>query len=264
MPGTLLTVAAKSAAGTDSVVARAVDRAPGIRTNVGNLERWLSLGVGSVLVANAAVGKRLNLLGLLAGGALVYRAATGICPVYQAAGVTTAGKTGPRAAVAAGHGMKVEHAVTVNAPVDEVYRLWRDFSRLPEFMSHLREVKETDATHSTWTARGPLGVSVQWDAEIVTDTPNQVIAWRSLPGSDVDTAGSVHFRMAPGGRGTEVRVSLKYDPPAGNVGVLVAKLFGESPDQQIREDLRRFKQIIEAGEVPTVEGQPHGRRGLRK
>ena len=103
-------------------------------------------------------------------------------------------------------------------------------------------------------------MSVQWDAEIVTDTPNQVISWKSLPGSDVDTAGSVHFRMAPGGRGTEIRVSLKYDPPGGKVGSFVARLFGENPDQQVRADLARFKQLIEAGELARVEGQPHGRR----
>jgi uncharacterized membrane protein len=103
-------------------------------------------------------------------------------------------------------------------------------------------------------------MSVQWDAEIVTDTPNRVISWRSLPGSDVDTAGSVHFNMAPAGRGTEIRVSLKYDPPAGKLGTFIARLFGENPEQQIRDDLARFKQIIEAGEIPRTDGQPHGRR----
>jgi uncharacterized membrane protein len=103
-------------------------------------------------------------------------------------------------------------------------------------------------------------MKVEWDAEIVTDKPNEVIAWRSLDGSDVDTAGSVHFRELPGGRGTEVRVELKYDPPAGKLGTAVAKLFGLSPEAQIRADLRRFKQILEAGEVPSTAGQPHGRR----
>jgi uncharacterized membrane protein len=127
-------------------------------------------------------------------------------------------------------------------------------------MSHLRSVEETDATHSRWVASAPLGMSVEWDAEIVTDTPNRVISWRSLPGSDVDTAGSVHFNMAPSGRGTEVRVSLKFDPPAGKFGSFIARLFGENPEQQIRDDLARFKQIIEAGEIPTTAGQPHGRR----
>jgi len=260
MPATLLKVAAQSVAGTDSTVARVADYAPRIESNVGNVDRWVSLGLGSALVANGALGRHFSLVSFLTGGYLLYRAATGNCPLSQALGVGTGQPHGPNAVIPATYGVKVEDAVTVNTPVSEVYRFWRNFSRLPEFMTHLREVKETDATHSTWTARGPLGTSVQWHAEIVTDTPNQVIAWKSLPGSDVDTAGSVHFRMAPGGRGTEVRVSLKYDPPAGKLGSLIARLFGENPEQQVRDDLRRFKQIVEAGEVPTTAGQPHGRR----
>jgi len=259
MPGTLLKVAAQSVAGTDSTVAKVADHAPRLETNVGNAERWVSLGVGTALVANGALGKHFSLLSFLTGGYLLYRAATGNCPLYQALGTGTGRPEGENAVIPAGRGLKVEHAVTVNAPASEVYRFWRNFSRLPEFMSHLREVKETDATHSTWVAKAPLGMSVKWNAEIVSDTPNQVIAWKSLPGSDVDTAGSVHFRMAPGGRGTEVRVSLKFDPPAGQLGRLIARLVGEHPEQQLRDDLRRFKQIMETGEVPTVEGQPHGR-----
>jgi uncharacterized membrane protein len=126
-------------------------------------------------------------------------------------------------------------------------------------MTHLEQVRE-EGTRSHWAARGPLGLRAEWDAEIITDHPNQVIAWRSLPNSDVDTAGSVHFTPAPGTRGTEVRVNLKYDPPAGQAGTLIAKLFGKEPGQQIREDLRRFKQLMEAGEVPTTAGQSTGRR----
>lgn len=261
MPGTLLKVAAKSAAGPDSGLARAADRyLPPTPTNVSDSERMVSLGVGGALLLNAIAGRHLSLASGLAGGYLLYRAATGHCPGYQALGLSFAGGTGPATAVAADAGVKVEHGVTVNAPVDEVYRFWRQFSRLPEFMDHLRSVEETDATHSTWTAKGPAGTTVRWKAEVVTDTPNRVIAWRSLPGSDVDTAGSVHFADAPGGRGTEVRVSLKFDPPGGKLGSFVARLFGENPDQTVRADLRRFKSIIETGEVADTEGQPHGRR----
>ncbi|MBX9581196.1 MAG: DUF2892 domain-containing protein [Gemmataceae bacterium] len=260
MPGTLLKVAAKSAAGPGSGLARAADYAPPTPTNVSDAERVVSLGVGGALLLNAVAGKHLGLLSGLAGGYLLYRAATGHCPGYQALGLSFAGGTGPNTAVAADAGVKVEHAVTVNAPVEEVYKFWRRLSRLPEFMDHLRSVEETGATHSTWTAKAPLGMTVQWKAEVVTDRANEVIAWRSLPGSDVDTAGSVHFRMAPGGRGTEVRVSLKFDPPGGKLGSLVARLFGENPDQTVRADLLRFKSIIETGEVARVEGQPHGRR----
>lgn len=259
MPATLFTVAARSAAGSDSTVAHAVEHLPSLPTNVGNAERLVSAGVGAALIANGALGRHFSLLSLLAGGALLARAATGNCSLYRALGVNTAGGTGPNAAIPAGHGVKVEHAVTVNAPVDEVYKFWRSFSRLPEFMEHLREVKETDRTHSTWTARGPLGTSVSWDAEIIEDKPNQVISWKSLPGSDVDTAGSVHFGAVPGGRGTELRVSLKYDPPAGKLGSFVSKLFGASPSCQVHSDLARFKQLMEAGEIPSVAGQPRGR-----
>jgi uncharacterized membrane protein len=245
MPSTLLEVAAKSAAGSDSLIGRAAEYLPELPTNVGSAERWLSAGLGAALVANGALGKHFNILSFLAGGALLARAATGNCAVYQALGVNTAGGTSPNAAIPAGHGVKVEHSIVVNAPASEVYRRWRNFARLPEFMEHLREVKETDSTHSTWTTQGPLGTSVSWDAEIIEDRPNEVISWRSLPGSDVDTAGSVHFRSAGGG--TEVRVSLKYDPPAGKVGAMASKLFGASPECQIKSDLERFKQQAERG-----------------
>jgi len=258
MPGTILNVAAKSVAGPESGLARATDRLPHLETNVGSVERLLSLGIGSALVANGALGKHLSVLSLVTGGYLLYRAASGNCPGYQLLGV--GGPQGLNAAIPATHGVKVEHAVTVNAPVDEVYKFWRDFSRLPQFMDHVKSVEVKDSTHSRWTAKGPLGTSVQWDAEIVTDTPNKVIAWRSLPGSDVDTAGSVRFEMAPGGRGTEIHVSLKFDPPGGKLASFVARLFGENPEQTVRGDLMRFKSIVETGEIADIAGQPHGRR----
>ena len=260
MPGTLLKVAATAAAGKDSTLARVAGYAPRTPTNVGNTERIISLGVGGALLAHAVRGETLGLLSGLAGGYLLYRAATGHCPGYQMFMPAGSNGPGPVTAVPAGAGAKVEHAVTVNAPVAEVYKFWRRFSRLPEFMDHLVSVEETDATHSTWTAKGPAGITVRWDAEIVTDTPNKVIAWRSLPNADVDTAGSVHFADAPGGRGTEVRVSLKFAPPGGKLGSLVSRLFGENPDQTVRGDLQRFKSILETGEVADTTGQPTGRR----
>jgi len=103
-------------------------------------------------------------------------------------------------------------------------------------------------------------MSLEWDAEIINDEPDQMLSWRSLPGADVDTAGSVHFRELPAGRGTEVRVNLKYDPPAGKLGSLVARLFGESPQRQIEADLARFKSLLETGEIASTQGQPSGRR----
>lgn len=261
MPGTLLAVAAKSVAGTDSRFAHATDScAPRLRSNLSDTERAVSLGVGAALVGYGLTGRNMSLLGLLAGGFGLYRAATGNCPGYQLLGVSTAGGTGPATAVRANAGVKVETGVTVNAPVNEVYAFWRQFSRLPEFMEHVEKVEEADATHSTWTAAGPLGTSVQWHAELIEDQPNRLLAWRSLPGSDVDTAGSVRFSTAPSGQGTEVWVSLKFDSPGGRLGRLVATLFGENPDRTVRADLMRFKAIVETGELPTTEGQPHGAR----
>jgi uncharacterized membrane protein len=122
---------------------------------------------------------------------------------------------------------------------------------LPRIMRHLDSVKGTGGNRSHWVAKAPLGLSVEWDAEVHNQRPNELIAWRSLEGSQVDTAGSVHFRRTPGGRGTEIQVVLKYDPPGGKVGAGLARLLGESPEQQIEEDLRRFKQLMETGERPA-------------
>jgi len=135
----------------------------------------------------------------------------------------------------------------------ELYVMWRDFENLPRFMSHLKSVK-TYGNRSHWVADGPTG-PVEWDADIVNDEPNRLIAWRSLQESQVATAGAVHFTPLGHDRGTEVLVELKYDPPGGKLGSWLAWLFGQEPGQQIREDLRRFKQLMEAGEVPSTKGQ---------
>ncbi len=157
-----------------------------------------------------------------------------------------------------GKGIHVTQALTVNQPVDDVYRFWRDFQNLPRFMHHLESVQATGERRSHWKAKAPAGRTVEWDAELVEDRPNAVIAWRSLKGADVDNAGSVRFTPAPGGRGTEVRVELRYNPPGGRVGAAVAKLFGEEPEQQLRDDLRAFKQVLETGEVVHSEASVHG------
>lgn len=122
-------------------------------------------------------------------------------------------------------------------------------------MKHLQSVRKTDGNRSHWVAQGPLAMKVEWDAELYNENPNEMVAWRSLPGADVDNTGSVHFTAAPAGRGTEVRVVMKYNPPAGKAGAIIAKLFGKDPEGLIREDLRRFKQLMETGEIPTVQGQ---------
>jgi len=219
--------------------------------NVSDIERMLSLAGGGC-AALCGLGRGSLLLTALGGG-LLYRAFSGHCPMYGALGVNTAQKHTPAASVPAGEGFKVVRSITVHRPVEEVYRLWRDLENLPRFMSHLESVKE-DGSRSHWVARGPAGTSVAWDAEIINEEPNRLLAWRSLEGSTVSTAGSVHFRPAPEGHGTEIMVTLKYDPPAGKLGSWFAGLFGEEPSEQVREDLRRFKQLAEGENVPA--GQP--------
>jgi hypothetical protein len=140
-----------------------------------------------------------------------------------------------------------------------LYQFWRNFENLPKFMHHLESVQNTGDNRSHWVARGPLGTRVAWDAEVITERPNELIGWRSLEGSQADTAGSVHFTPAPGDRGTEVRVVMKYNPPLGKVGAAIAWLFAQEPGQQVADDLRRLKQLMETGEIPTTAGQPTGR-----
>jgi uncharacterized membrane protein len=159
--------------------------------------------------------------------------------------------------------MQAKTAITVRHPVEVVYRFWRDFTNLPRFMNHLASVEVTGDGRSHWTANAPAGRTVDWDAEVVEDAPNERIAWRSLEGAQVPNSGAVRFTPAPGGRGTEVRVELSYDPPGGALGKVVAKLFGEEPQQQVTDDLRRLKQVLETGEVVRTEGSPEGTRSLR-
>jgi uncharacterized membrane protein len=140
-------------------------------------------------------------------------------------------------------------AVTVRRPPEEVYRFWRDFRSFPSFMSHLESVAVLDERRSHWTARGPAGRLVEWDAEITEDQPNERIRWRSLPGAMVTNMGTVRFVPAPGGRGTEIRLEMDYRPPAAELGSLVARLFGQEPSQQVQADLRKLKQVLETGEV---------------
>ena len=146
-------------------------------------------------------------------------------------------------------GVHAKASCIVNRAPDEVYAFWRGFENLPRFMKHLESVADLGDGRSHWVAKGPAGSTVEWDATIIADVPSEVITWRSLEGSDVDHAGAVRFEEAPGGRGTIVKVNIEYNPLAGVVGATVAKLFGEEPEQQLDDDLRRFKQVLEIGEV---------------
>jgi len=186
----------------------------------------------------------------LAGGMLLYRGLSGKCDVYRALGVNTAARGSSHASLDSGEGVRVEHAVTIRRPASELYRYWRRLDQLPRFMHHLEEVRPLGGRRSHWVARGPLGVHLEWDADVINDRRDELIAWRSALGSQVDTAGSVHF--TPRGDGsTEVRVNLRYDPPGGKLGAAVARLLGEAPEQQVREDLERFKQMMESTRAPV-------------
>lgn len=154
--------------------------------------------------------------------------------------------------------LDVRRSVTVNRSPDEVYRFWHDLENLPRFMQHLEAVRTTGERRSHWVAKGPAGTTIEWDAETLEDRPNELISWRSVGKSDISNEGVVRFTRAPGDRGTEVHVELRYDAPGGKAGAAVAKLFGEEPGQQIRDDLRRFKQVLETGEVLRSDGSPEG------
>jgi len=154
--------------------------------------------------------------------------------------------------------IQVTETVTVNRSPEECYTFWRDFENMARILKHLKSVRITGENRSHWIAKAPAGTEVEWDAEITNEVPNESISWHSVEPSSVPNSGSVHFERAPGDRGTVVRVSLHYDPPGGKFAATIAKLFGEEPSMQVRDDLRRFKQVIETGEISTIEGQPYG------
>lgn len=229
--------------------------------NVAEPERWISVIAGGAL---AAYGLRMRSLpGIVVaalGGALVHRGATGHCLVYESLGVTTAEEQGDQVSVPYGHGVRVEKSVTINASAEELYTFWRKFDNLPRFMHNLESVEVRDGKRSRWVAKGPAGTKVEWEAEIINEIPNELIGWRSLEGSQIDNAGSVHFKPAGAGRGTEVKVVLRYDPPAHSLGAKISKILGEDPAMNVQEDLRRLKRLIETGEIPTTDGQSSGRK----
>jgi uncharacterized membrane protein len=227
--------------------------------NVGKTERQISaIGGGALALYGLTRGSLGGLLLAGLGGALVYRGVTGHCPAYSAMGTNTNHDEGAAPEEYFRRGIHVVQSFTVGKAASELVAFWRNFSNLPSFMTHLESVEVLDDKRSRWTAKGPAGTHVSWEAEIINEEPDRVIAWRSLGGADVDNSGSVRFVDAPGDRGTEVRVVMDYIPPAGRVGKFVAALFGEAPEQTIKEDLRRFKRLMETGMIPSTEGQPRG------
>jgi uncharacterized membrane protein len=216
--------------------------------NISGAEKWLSLAAGAGLVVFGT--SRLRRHGWLyagLGGLLLRRGATGHCDVYEALGWNTAVRPDDtRAALGGSRGVNVLERVTIQRPIEELYRFWRNLENLPQFMRHLASVEKVTDTISRWRAKGPAGLTVEWDAEVYNEVPNKLIAWRSLEGADVVSAGSVNFSRA--GAGTRVTVHLQYSPPLGKVGAAVARVFGADAATEIREDLGRFKQMVEAGQ----------------
>jgi uncharacterized membrane protein len=230
------------------------------RANVGPNERIVSALAGGGLMALGIARRSAPGWGLATLGAgLLFRGATGYCHAYRALGINNARQGSAEPEDYYRYGIQVTHSVTINSPPEKLFNYWRDFENLPRIMSHLESVEVIDELRSHWVAQGPFGSQIEWDAEIINEEPFELIAWKSLPDAEVDNAGSVRFVHAPGGRGTQVRVNIEYIPIAGKIGAAVAKMFGREPNQEVREDLRRFKQMMEAHEIPSVEGQPQGR-----
>jgi uncharacterized membrane protein len=230
--------------------------------NVGNAERLISVVAAAAVAAVGLRRKRLRPLLLPVAGSLFSRGVTGRCAVNRALGRNSArgDRVSPVASIRRGEGIKVEKSVLVHRPSHEVYQFWRNFENLPRFMDHLESVTVIDETRSHWIAKAPAGTRVEWDAVIHNEIEGQLIAWRSLPGADINNAGSVHFNPVAGDADqTEVRVVLSYEPPAGKVGAAMAKLLGEEPSKQVADDLRRLKQVMEASEITGNSRHPAGR-----
>lgn len=218
-----------------------------------DLENWGAATVGTALMAYGITRRSPQGI-LLAVSAipLTYRGLAGEWPPPLRDLVANGDNTNTRAALSGSRGMHVREAVRIEKPLQEVYRFWRQLENLPRFMTNLVHVTELGNGRSHWVAKGPGGVGVEWDAEIINEVENEVIGWQSLPNSDVVTAGSVTFKAVRNARSTEILVHLQYAPPAGRLGALAAMAFWREPSQTIREDLRRLKQMLEAGEIPKA------------
>ena len=236
---------------------------------MGNSERVVSTVAGGSLVAYGI--KRKDWLGALlglVGGGLALRGATGYCPAFDALDIDTnekslleQGKT--KAKDWFQQKTEVVKSVTINKSAEELYNFWRNFENLPKFMNHLESVKVLDDKKSEWTAKAPLGYEAHWGAMITEDKKNEKIAWRSVENSEIPNSGKVEF-LPTVDRGTVVKVTVRYEPPAGKLGALAAYFLTEEPDTQIAEDLRRFKSLMETGLIMHVEGQPSGREEKAK
>jgi uncharacterized membrane protein len=229
-------------------------RKPSSEHTASEAERWASLIGGGALVLMGLKQRSLRgILTSLVGGGLVYQGVnqqSTLKQVQQALGEAKESSEDQR--------ITVEKTVTIEKPAAELYSYWRNFENLPTFADYLQSVTVYDDQRSHWVAKTPIDTTLEWDALIVSDRVNEFIAWTSAGDADINHSGFVRFRPAPGGRGTEVKVVMEYSPPGGVVTATIAKLFGSEPEQQIGDILNRFKQLMEAGEIATTEGQPKG------
>jgi uncharacterized membrane protein len=227
-----------------------------LQQNVELPERIGSIVAGSALALYGLSRRSLGgvLLALLGGG-LLYRGSTGYCALYHQLGINSR-QMNDETGVPGDKGIKVEQTVEIARPPQEVYRFWRNLENLPRFFEHVESVTAIDNLRSHWVVKGPAGTRLEWTAQIVTDHDGELISWESLPGAEVQNAGSVRFGSAGVGR-TSVKVTLQYYPPAGVIGAAVASLFGESPGQQLEEDMTRLKQLLEGTAESAVTAPAH-------
>jgi uncharacterized membrane protein len=204
------------------------------------------LAGGALLIFGLSRHSRLRTPLALLGADLLSYSATGH-HLYEALGIT-GGHAGSREKTRIPHqlGVQVQRSIHVNAPPRKAYDFVRDLENLPRFMEHVKNVSKRDEKRSHWVVKAPAGTQVEWDAEIINDLPGELIAWRSINNPDIDSAGSVRFERTTGDNGTVIRVSMQYLPPAGILGATVAKLFGEEPEQQLKDDLGRLKVALES------------------
>lgn len=232
--------------------------------NVGDKERVASIA-GGIALMSIAIFKRgpLSIPALISGLALLLRGLTGVSPVYKALDINTVEHKNFRrtenVSVPAETGIHVVRAVTINRSAEDLYNFWRNPANLPSVMKYVDSVEYISPERAHWTIKLPAGAKSEFDAEVYTDVPNEVISWRSLPGSQIANAGSIRFKPAPAGRGTEVTLTLEFVPPGGPLGQAVMKMFNDAPSQYIGQYLRDFKMIMETGEQATTQGQTSGR-----
>ena len=234
------------------------------RINVGEVERWASgIGGGLLMVHGLRRGSFGGLALAVLGGALAYRGYTGHCQAYEALDIDTSGKHRADSDEHVHKGVLVKHTMTINRTPMEVYAFVKDPANHHRYMQNVESVRADEDGTFHWAIKGPFGSTWRFRSEHINEEPGHLIAWKSLPGGDLENAGSIRLVPAWDGRGTEVTMEINFEPPAGSIGIAVAKMLGHDPDATVRENLRRLKNLLEAGEIPTIEGQPSGREAGR-